>query len=281
MNRQGFVVEAVVLLGSLALAMLPLLPVFGLENLLTPVLGGMALGTLVVVLARRFVWGMAVTVSAALTGYLLAGTALAVPDLGWARVVPTAASLRALLAGAVTSWKDVLTLEPPLGGGTVLVAPYVLALLGSMGALRLATRRARRWAPAAAFVPLVVLLLSVLLGSSETVSPLTAGVTLVVVLGTWASLRAGTLAPRRAASFLALVAVVVGCGAVTGPVIAEQSPRYVLRDELVPPYDPSARQSPLSAFRAFVKDKGDVDVLTVRGLPAGRRTRGPTSARMA
>ncbi|WP_372595044.1 transglutaminase family protein [Actinotalea sp.] len=274
MRRPGLVVDVAVLLGALVLAMLPLVPVFGASALVAPVLGGLALGAVVVLVARRLVWGTAVTVAVAMTGYLLAGTALAVPELGFVRLLPTAASLRALLAGAVTSWKEVLTLDPPLGGGGgVLVAPYLLALLGSIAALRLATRRTRRAAPAAALVPLVVLLLSVLLGSGESVRPAAAGVVLVLGLGTWASLRAGTLAPRRVISFLALVAVVVGCGALTGPFVAEQNPRFVLRDELVPPYDPSTQKSPLSAFRAFVKDQGDVELLTVRGLPAGARVR--------
>ena len=274
MTRLVALVDGAVLLAALVVAMLPLVPVFGASVLLAPVLGGLALGTVVVLLARRFVWGTAVTVAVALLGYLLVGTAVAVPDLGYARLGPSLVSVRALLSGAVTSWKDVLTLDPPLGGiGGVLVAPFVLAAAASVATLRLAGRRDRRTTAAAALVPLAVLLLSVLLGTKESRYPVAAGVGLVLVLGSWASRRAGTFAPRRAVSFIALAAVVAGCGGVTGPWLAEQEPRFVLRDELVPPYDPSTQKSPLSAFRAFVKDWGDTDLLEVSGLPVGARVR--------
>ena len=155
MRRIGVLSETVVLLAALVVAMLPLVPVFGAAPLLAPVLGGLALGTVVVLLARWFVWGTAVTVALALLGYLLVGTAVAVPELGYARVAPSLASVRILLSGAVTSWKDVLTLDPPLGGtGGVLVAPFLLAAVASVATLRLAGLRDRRTAPTAALVPL-------------------------------------------------------------------------------------------------------------------------------
>ncbi len=274
MNRRTVLVDVVVLALALVLAMLPLVPVFGSRVLLAPVLGGLALGVAVVLLARRFAWGTAVTVAMGLLGYLLVGTAVAVPDLGYARLAPSLASVRELLSGAVTSWKDVLTLDAPLGSADgVLVAPFVLALVASIAALRLAGRHGRRSAPFAALVPLAALLLSVLLGSKESVRPAAAAVVLVLLLGSWASLRAGTFAPRRVFSVLVLGAVVAGCGGVSGPWLAAQQSRFVLRDELVPPYDPSTQVSPLSAFRAFVKDWGETDLLKVTGLPPGARVR--------
>ena len=45
-----------------------------------------------------------------------------------------------------------------------------------------------------------------------------------------------------------------------------------MRDEIIPPFDPSAYPSPLSAFRRLVKEK-DTVVLTATGLPAGARLR--------
>ena len=236
MRKVGAVVDFAVLLGALVLAMLPLAPVFGAAVLVVPMLGGLVTGALVVLVSRRLVWGTTVTVAVALTAYLLVGTSLVAPDLGLGRLVPTPASLRVLLGGAVTAWKDVLTLQPPLGaGGGVLVVPFLLALAAAVVALRLATGPDLRRAPWAALVPLAVLLLSVLLGTKEAVVPAAAGVALALVLGTWASLRAQTLAPRRVLSFVALAAVVAGCGAVTGPWLAEQRPRVVVRDEVVPP----------------------------------------------
>ncbi|MCV2395613.1 transglutaminase-like domain-containing protein [Actinotalea sp. M2MS4P-6] len=266
--------DVLVLTVAIALGLLPLVPVFGATTLIAPVVAGLLVGVIVALLSARLRWGAAVTTAAALAAYLLVGPAVAMPDATVLRVLPRPQSLLDLLAGAVTSWKQVLTLDPELGAtGVVLVAPFVLALVASLAALSLALRASRRTGALAAAVPVVVLVVSVLLGTKVTVVPVVAGVAMVLGLVTWASWRVGTFAPRRVAS-LAVVAVVVGAlGAVTGPWVVDQRPRFVLRDEIVPPFDPAAQASPLSAFRKFVKDWDETDLLTVRGLPEGALVR--------
>lgn len=267
-------VDVVVLTLVLALAQLPLVPVFGAGALLLPALAGMLLGVTVSLVSAQLRWGAAVTVAVALTGYLVIGPAVAVPDKAALGFLPTGTSVLALLSGAVTSWKQVLTLDPELGStGDVLVAPFLLALVGTLGALTVALRAPRRVSALGALAPIAVLVVSVLLGTKVSVAPVPAGVVTVLVLGTWAAWRAGTLAPRRVVSLGAVLAVVVGLGAVTAPWLADQRPRYVLRDEIVPPFDLAAQASPLSAFRKFVKEWGDTDLLTVRGLPEGATVR--------
>ena len=57
--------------------------------------------------------------------WVVAGGALAAPSTTVAGVVPTGATVRTLLAGVVTVWKEMLTLRAPLGAaGGLLVAPY-------------------------------------------------------------------------------------------------------------------------------------------------------------
>jgi transglutaminase-like putative cysteine protease len=260
----------VALAAAVLLATLPLVPVFGLDRLGPPALGGALVGAGVAGLAARMRWGAAVTVLVALVAYLAVGTVLAVPQLAFAAVLPTGTSALALLGGVITSWKQVLTLDPELGGtGNVLVAPLVLTLGGSLAAVTTALRGGRRAGTAAPVVPLGVLVVSVLLGTKTAVAPVAGGVVLVLGLGTWAAWRQGSLAPRRVVA-LALVAVVVAAlGTTTGPWVAEQRPRFVLRDEVVPPFDPSRQPSPLSAFRKFVKEWDETDLFTVRGLPEG------------
>jgi transglutaminase-like putative cysteine protease len=267
-------IDVVALVVALALAQLPMVPVFGAGVLLLPAVAGMLLGTAVALVSAQLRWGTAVTVAVALAGYLLVGPAVAVPGEAALGFLPTGASVLALLSGAVTSWKEVLTLDPELGSaGNVLVAPFLLALVGTVGALTLALRAPRRAAALGGLVPLAVLATSVLLGTKVSVAPVPAGIVTVLVLGSWAAWRSGTLAPRRLVSLTAVVAVVVGLGAVTAPWLADQRPRYVLRDEIVPPFDPAEQASPLSAFRKFVKEWSDTDLLTVRGLPDGATVR--------
>ncbi|NTW41219.1 MAG: transglutaminase domain-containing protein, partial [Cellulomonadaceae bacterium] len=114
---------------------------------------------------------------------------------------------------------------------------------------------------------------SMLLATKVSVAPLASGVLLALGLLVWVSWRRGTFAPRRVLSLLLLGAVLTASGATVGPWLADQRPRFVLRDELVPPFDPREQASPLSSFRKFVKDWADTDLVTVRGLPAGASVR--------
>ena len=94
---------------------------------------------------------------------------------------------------------------------------------------------------------------------------------LVAVLLPWASWRAGFLRARRVAATGLLMAVAVGAGVVGAPLVAGGTERLVVRDELLPPFDPRAYPSPLSAFRDYVKK--DALLFTVTGLPEGARVR--------
>lgn len=265
--------DVVVLLGALALALLPLVPVYGTSALARPVLGGLALGTAVALAAVRWQWGRLVTAAVAVLTYLVAGAALAVPDTAVLGVLPGPASMLVLLTGAITVWKEVLTLEPVLGpGGGVLVAPYGLALGGAVLAVATARGEARSGrhtgaGAGAAVVPLAVLALALLLGTKESVAAAPAGVLLPLTLMTWVAWRRGTLAPRRVVAAVLMASVAAIGGALAGPLVAGERPRFVLRDELVPPFDPRDQASPLSAFRTYVKDWQDTPLLTVRGLP--------------
>ena len=268
-------VDVVVLVAALGLALLPLLPVYGIRPVLLPVVGGLVLGAAVAVAAARRGWGGLVTTALAVVTYLVAGAVLAVPTTAVLGVVPTPRSITLLLTGAVTVWKQVLTLDPALGGsGNLLVAPYLLALAGAALSLSIALRAAPRVDGAwAALIAPLVLGLSVLLGTKESVQPIAAGVLLALLLGTWVAWRRGSLAPRRVVSLLVMGSVVAASGALAGPVLAQDRPRFVLRDELVPPFDPRDQASPLSSFRKFIKEWKDTDLLTVRGLPDGAAVR--------
>lgn len=267
-------VDAAVLTLALGLALLPLLPVYGLRAALPPILGGLLLGAAVALVGAARRWSGLVTTAAAIGVYLLAGAALAAPTTTVLGVVPTPRSLSLLLTGAITVWKQVLTLDPALGGsGNLLVAPYLLAFAGTALAVSAARRSSPRGGAWAGLVPPLVLAGSVVLGTKETVQPVVAGVLLVLLLTPWLAWRRGTFAPRRVVSLVVMGAVVAGAGAVAGPVVGQDRPRVVLRDELVPPFDPKDHPSPLAGFRKFVKDWKETDLVTVRGLPEGAAVR--------
>ncbi|WP_199425043.1 transglutaminase-like domain-containing protein [Actinotalea solisilvae] len=276
LRRQGThpLVDAAVIALTTALALLPLVPVYGLRAALPPIVGGVLLGSGTALVAAGRRWGVLVTAGVAITVYLLAGGALAAPTTTVLGVVPSVDSLVLLLSGAVTVWKQVLTLDPSLGGsGNLLVAPYLLGFAATALGVGVARRTSPRQGAWAALAPLLVLGLAVLLGTKQTVAPVAAGVALVLLLAPWVAHRRGTLAPRRLVSLAVMAAVVVASGALAGPLLGQDRPRFVLRDELVPPFDPEDHPSPLSGFREFVKEWEDTDLVTVTGLPAGTPVR--------
>ncbi|GAA2719973.1 transglutaminase-like domain-containing protein [Cellulomonas aerilata] len=272
-GRRRPVVDVTVLLLTLVLAVLPVLPVFGGpgSRVVPALAGGLVLGVVVAAVAAHRAWSAVGTAATAVLVWLLAGGPLAAPGTTVAGAAPTLTTVTTLLRGAVTSWKEVLTLEPPLAvTGTALVAPYALAFTGAVTATSVALRaRSGRVASAAAVVPVVVGLVAVLLGTRQTVLPVVAAVVAGVTLVTWASWRQGLLAVRRVVALAVGTAVVAVGGAVAGPVLAEGSPRFVLREHLVPPFDPRDHPSPLAGYRRFVKEWKDTELLTVRGLPDG------------
>lgn len=266
-------VDAAVLGSATLLAGLPMLLVFGLGAGLPALAVGVLLGAGVCALAAHRAWGGMVTLAVVLVAYLLIGPVVAAPTLATAGVLPSVESTSALLRAVVTVWKEVLTLDPELGAsGSVLAAPLLLGVLVTGASVSIAARVRGRGAAWAALLPVAALGVSVLLGTKESVAPVAAGVVLTALLLGWVAWRRGQLAPRRVVA-LALIAMAVVGGGTVGPLVVADRQRFVLRDEMVPPFDPDEQASPLSAFRSFVKQYRETELMTVRGLPEGGRVR--------
>lgn len=269
------VVDVGVLVGASGLASTPLLPVYGRGVAVPAIVGGLVVGAGVAVVAAWRAWSALGVVAALVVGYLLAGGALAAPATTVSGALPGPQTPGALARGAASSWKQVLTLQPPIGaGGTVLVAALLLALVGAALAVSLALRvRSGRVAALAAVVPLLVAAGAALLGTRETpVPPAVEGTALALLLGGWASWRAGRLRATRALATAVIAAVALGAGLVGGPAAVGDQPRFVLRDRITPPFDPDDYPSPFAAFRKYVK-LDDTVLFTVAGLPEGARIR--------
>ena len=268
--------DVVVLVGVLAVALVPLVAVYGGRTAVPAIAGGLVLGAGLAVLGAARRWSAITVVAGVVVVYFLAGGALAAPTTTVARVVPTAETLQVLARGLGTSWQEMLTLQPPVGSiGGVLIPAFVLALVGSVAAVGIALRvRSGAGAACAALVPALVVVAVVVLGVRRpSLPPIATGVVLPVVLLPWAAWRAGTLRARRFVSLALIAAVGVGASVLAAPAVVGQTPRLVVRDEIVPPFDPRAYPSPLSAFREFVKQRKDTTLFTVAGLPAGARIR--------
>ncbi|MGV8967378.1 MAG: transglutaminase-like domain-containing protein [Cellulomonas sp.] len=267
-------------------------PVWGGAGFAVAAGGALALGLALAWWGVRRGFGLLTLAAATIVTYVVAGGALALSSTTMFGVVPTLATLRGLLLGAVNSWKDLVTAATPLSAfPQLLVVPFLATLVVSVFAGSLALR-ARQ--PAWVLLPTGVLLVGViLLGSSEPAVPVTQGVAFALVALAWLSWR--TAAARNAATSVSLdgvdiqqspllrrrrlvraAALLVAAGMLTAaaaPVVAPDGLRRALRDVVVPPLDIHDYPSPLVAFRKYVRDEADDVLFTVDGLPAGERLR--------
>jgi transglutaminase-like putative cysteine protease len=246
--------------------------------------GGLLVGTGVALAARALRLGALLTAGLALVAYLLFGSALTVPEQAIAHVVPTLTSVASLGVGAVWGWADLITLRPPVElPDYVTVVPYVSAwfvgLVGTTLATRWLTRK--RTAPRASLLligPAVLYLASILLGTDQPFYPGTRGVAFAAVALIWLGWRhstvervaveraKGTLRRRLVGSAIVVVSA-VAIGAVTGAALAPpESTRFVLRDQIVPPFQQLDFSSPLAGFRQYTKLEVDKTLFTVTGL---------------
>lgn len=253
--------------------------------------GAIALGLGLAYFSSRQKLGVLLTTALAVLVYVVFGSSLAAPDQTVAGVVPSLDSLRTVVAGAVLSWKQLLTSAAPVGTGNgMLVVPflgvYVAALLTGTLAWRL-----RR--PAWAVLPAVgLLVMATAMGTHETSQAAIRGTVFVVVGVAWLAYRrrvaagpalvvsepvstAGSAAARlRSIALAALILVVAGGVALAAsPMLTAGASRQILRDVVVPPLDLRDYASPLASFRDYVKNEKDTKLLAVTGLPVGARIR--------
>jgi hypothetical protein len=257
--------------------------------------GGIFLGLAVAVCNAHLRLGLLITTAIALAAYLVFGTVLAVPDSAIAGFLPSLDSLRTLLLGVVFAWKDMLTVGVPVGtAGGVLIVPYLSSLLASLIAGILIWRLKGPYWP---LLPVLALFVTgIAFSTSAAFLTVERGTALTVVAIAWATFRRDALrrrdtrkvsvnspqsdtatARRARLSRLGTAAAVIGASvaitSVAAPLVTAADDRQVLRNVVVPPFDPKDYITPLASFRTFVKDKKDDTLFVVKGLPRDGRVR--------
>ncbi|MGO4691826.1 transglutaminase family protein [Glaciibacter sp. 2TAF33] len=295
----------VLVLGVLSLlGVLGLETSFGDYNFLVAGLGGLLVGTVVAIACSGARLGVLVSILAAVIAYFLLGTPFTMPHDGVFVVLPSLTSLAGLALGAVFGWSDIVTLGTPVEAPYYMpVLPYfaawLVAVVGTMLAVRWLPARTRTvWRSSVLLVgPVLLYLAGILMGTDEAYYAGVRGVAFAVIALVWLGWRhasagaaagagagagagtgAGTAARvsarmlRRKVTGTAMVvagAVLVGSlvGAALAPVQDEN--RFVLRNEIQPPFDPLQFPSPLAGFRSYTKILTDTPLFTVKGLATG------------
>lgn len=238
-------------------------------------------------LGRWPAWGVALATTAV---FIVVGVPLAVPSRALYGVLPQPAGLLDLIAGVALGWRQLVTIDVPVGSYQALLVPaLVLLLVGPLLTLVIALRS--RVGELGALLPLFALPLAIGLGAERVALPVTTAIALAAVLLLWmavwrrhrraASLGAATASAdsrwvgvRTMATSLMLVLVAGAAGAAAVAVLPPAGERTVLRTVVERPFEPLNQPSPLAAYRAsFAVDVADAPAMTITGAPAGSRVR--------
>lgn len=275
----GAVIAALVAVAAWGFA-----PVFAGYGWIIATAGALVVGTALAAASAWGRWPVLPTAVAVVVAYLVTGGALVLRTTTAGGVLPTMATVRGLAIGAVSTWKDLLTVEVPTEGLEVVVlVPFILVLSSSALSVALALRvRRAGWAVTP---PLAVLVAAIVFGTYHAVAPVIQPALFAAIAVAWLAwrrhraraARAATPEPRsgmrRLALASAMLLLAVGAGSGWAAASAPSGQRVVLRDQVVPPLELHDYPSPLQSFRKYVRDGEDATLFTIDGAPAGARVR--------
>lgn len=279
--------DIAVLLVLTTVGVLGFTPSFGGFSFLLAGFGGLVVGAATGILTAVFGARLLTSVFLAILAYFVFGTAFAVPDQALFVVLPTLQSLASIAIGSVYGWADIVTLSTPVGAPQyIAVVPYaaawIVALVSTMLATRwLAHRPRAAWRFAVLLVgPVALYVGGILIGTDEPYQAGIRGVAFGVLALIWLGWRRPTTAiaqagakrlrNRKLAGTAVIVASAVVLGSGAGFLLAPPNDeRFVLREEIEPPFDPLDYPSPLAGFRHYTKQVTDDVLFTVQGLESG------------
>ncbi len=251
-------------------------PAYGGVRFLAVLAAGAMVGVLAALLPAVARWPGWWTLPLAVLGYV-AVSGIAVPTRAAAGVLPTGETVRIAAPGAVSAWKQSLTVAVPVGSSGALLVPALLAatVLSTIGVL-LAVRLTA--SPVALLAPATMAVLAALMGTTVAWRPEVVGSVAAaagLVWAGWRRRRAGLvgLEWRRPVGVLLVLVPAVAVGLLVGPRLLPAADRVALRAMVQPPFDPQAYPSPLAGFRHYAKTDRSTALFEVTGLPAGARIR--------
>ncbi|MBH0008862.1 transglutaminase family protein [Salinibacterium sp. SWN1162] len=280
-----------IVLALVAIGLLGFEPSFGGYSFLVPALGGLILGAVTAIVASLWRLNIVMTITIAVVAYFVFGAAIAVPQQALFFVLPSLQALSTIAVGTVYGWADIVTLNTPIEAPQhITVVPYLATWLVALVSTSLATR----WLPGSTRAawrygvvllgPLAIYLASILIGTDDPYQAGVRGVGFAVLALIWLGWRragdnvaqagAQRMRSRKIAGTAVVLAAAVLLGGGAGWWIAPaQDQRFVLRDEIEPPFDPLQYPSPLSGFRHYTKQVTDDVLFSVSGLKPGDTVR--------
>ncbi|MRG61796.1 hypothetical protein GE115_18225 [Agromyces sp. CFH 90414] len=244
--------------------------------------------------------GGLLTALLAIVGYLVIVVPVAVPS-ALASVDHAVRGIRDGVTGVVLGWKQVLTVEPPLGDYQAVLVPLLVVTVAGTTLAAALVLRSGRAAPFAALPVMAMAVYGIAFGTAVVGAPLVLGAVVLpagrelaigiaslALAAGWlilrsrmrraraiARARAGAVrqgassswaAVRRNALGASLLAIALVAGVAVTPAVAALGERSVLRDEVEPAIVVQRQPSPLSTYRAwFEVDAFDEPLIEVSG----------------
>lgn len=282
-----FVVVNAVFVGTLfTLGAVAVWPVYRSAPFVVMTAAAFAIALSIAAVGVRRGWSALRLTMATAMAYLVVSLPLAAPS-SFASGDAALRGLAGVLAAPVTGWKDILTLELPLGSYQSTLAPALLLMLGvGVASLSLAWRATRLWVLAPP-IALTLTCWGVVFGSSAVSSAVRLGpvsfagpvetaiavAAVLVSLGfySWRSLDArrralriaesasgvhgtgtsGSAAVGRIGISVAMVAIAALVGVAAPPLAIADRPREVLRTQVDPRLELVRHTSPLAHYRSY------------------------------
>ena len=285
--------------GIAALAALAAWPIYGSSSYILLVVVSIAVAAAIAVVSWVRRWSGWATAGAVAGAVIVLGVPLAVPSR-WGAPLDVARGLGEVASGVVLAWKDLVTVDLPVGSYRNLLVPALIVFLAGTCATLLLSWRDSRIAYAAVPVGLGMLSFGLFFGRTSVSEPLVlgpvrlqapvetalgvAGLIACLVWLAWrtgderiralrrAAASSGVRIPRkpsaadrrRIALGAGMVAVAVVCVTAVVPAVAADARREVLRSAVGPDLDLAAAVSPLASYRAmFGPDRADQVLFTV------------------
>ena len=255
-------------------------------------LGGLVVGTAAGLGAHFLRLGTITTILLAIIAFYLFGSAIAIPGQALFGVLPTLDSLASLTVGSVYGWADILTLRAPVSLPEYVTAvPYIATwfvglVTATLAARWLPKRKRTAWRAGLLLLgPVLLYVAGVLLGTEEPFFAAVRGITFAALALVWLGWRHSATQKISAAgnrvllrnkligtATLVLAAVLIGV--FVGGLLAPPSDnRFVLREEVEPPFEPLNYPSPFAAYRKYTKTLETETLFTVDGLKQNDRIR--------
>lgn len=288
---------------GVVLATLAAWPVYDAPRAIVVGIVGGLVGIAAAVVARVLRWGTLLAALLAAVAYVVVAVPLAIPS---ALSSPGAffGGLRDAVLGIVLGWKQILTLNPPLGEYQAVLIPFlVVVLFGAFIASLLVLGRSSRRSTFAVIVVSAMSVFGIAFGATGTSAPVVLlgftlpsprewvigvavfVIALVFLVGASRLRRARALRAvaahnitRRAAPVWlsirrhllsgALIVVALVAGLAIAPAAAGWHDRSVLRDEVEPMIVVQQQSSPLGEYRSwFTAERADETVVKIDGDP--------------